>query len=226
LARASTPFAIAAGIGVAQMRVPILLLGAFSGDAAVGLYGAAARFSEAVKLVPSGFFGALFPALSQLAGAGASELQYTFRRVESGLLAVGIVSALAFTLAAVPLITLTYGAAFAPAAPILIVFGWTLVPYFWGTMITLYLYAINDESYVNRIRGIGVAVQVALSIPLILSLGALGAALAALVGEIITSILFRRRWAQLRRIPGKRDDLSPPLPLGKGGGGGEGFPAK
>lgn len=199
LTRASVPFALAAGLGAIQVRAPVLLLGALAGESAVGIFGGATRWTEALKLVPGGFIGALFPAFAALVPHNAAELERTFQRAQRAILAFGIVCATILMFAAAPIITLVFGEAFTPAIPVLQILAWVMVLNLWGNVVGLYLYALNDERHVNRIRAWGLGLQMAASALLIWQWGAVGAALAALVGESVMSALYfaRMRWMRI-----------------------------
>jgi O-antigen/teichoic acid export membrane protein len=191
LLRRAFPFALAAVFAALQVRLSVILLEQLATTAEVGYFSAAARFVEAAKLVPNAFFGALFPALAALAADHALR-QQTFRRGLLGLGAVGLASGVGFSLLALPLILLTYGDAFAPAAPVLQVLGWSLLFSNLRGGRTLYLYALGQENRVNRINALVVLAQGGLSLLLIPTAGAVGVAIVHGVVEIIALALLWR----------------------------------
>lgn len=57
-------------VGVAYQRLAIVVLSLTQGDTATGWYSAAARLSEALKLFPAAFFGAVFPVMARANAGG------------------------------------------------------------------------------------------------------------------------------------------------------------
>lgn len=191
LLRRAAPFALAALFAALQTRLSVILLEQLATTVQVGYFSAAARFVEAARMIPNAFFGALFPALAALA-ADRVLMRHTFRRGMFGLGAVGAVTGIGFLLLAQPLITLTYGAVFTPAVPVLQALGWSLLFSNLRGARTLYLYALGQESRVNRINGIVILVQAALSLLLIPAANALGVAVVHVLVEIVALVLLWR----------------------------------
>jgi O-antigen/teichoic acid export membrane protein len=101
----------------------------------------------------------------------------------------------------------TYGANFASAIPVLQLLMWSLLPALLRAGRTLYWYALGQESFVNIVTGIAVALQIVLSWWFIPGYGALGAAAATIVVEsLVFALLWRPvnlftlgRWRYARR---------------------------
>ncbi len=180
------PFALAAVLNAIQLRLSVLLLEHLSGDmSVVGLYSAASRFVEAARLVPNAFFGALFPTLASLV-AVPQAMRRTFLRALWALLAFAIVFALAMTIGGNLLIRLTYdprGTAFTGAAPVLALLSWSLTPALLRALLTLYLYSLGKEHFVNAITLIALAGQAVIGWLLISQWGAIGAAISVSIVE-------------------------------------------
>lgn len=200
LLRRALPFAIAGIIGSLELRANIFLLGWLQGEQAVGYYSAASRITDGLRLAPNAFFGALLPALALLSvREHAAATQRLFRRAQWSLFAFGIVVALAITLFAQPLMEWTYGAQFESSRTVLIVLAWGLIPALALGLLVLLLYAQHQERVVNLVLAIGLALHVGMAIPLILSYGAVGAALAALLSDVVVcALLFWRAAPYLR----------------------------
>lgn len=110
-------------ISVLYQRLGVLLLFSMTGDAETGLYSAAARVLEALKIIPGVYFGALFPMLAAGAQAGTRQL---YRRSFIILLALSFLLASFCTLAAGPIILLLFGPDFEPAGALLRIMIWSL----------------------------------------------------------------------------------------------------
>jgi O-antigen/teichoic acid export membrane protein len=125
--RRAWPFALAGILAAVQLRFSVILLERLARAGEVGYYAAAIRFIEAGRMIPNALFGALFPILAALA-AQPQMMSATFRRVMLGLTIFGAALGVIVTLLAPVIITLTYGEEFLPAAPVLQIAMWTLLP--------------------------------------------------------------------------------------------------
>ncbi len=173
------PFALAAVLNALQLRFNVLLLEHLSGDVSVGVYSAASRFVEAARLVPGAFFGALFPTLSSLV-AVPSAMRRTFLRALWLLLAFSVSFGLVMTLFGSLLIRLTYdprGTSFVEAAPVLALLAWSLTPSLARALLTLYLYSLGQETFVNTVTLVALAAQAVIGWLLIGQWDAKGAAI-------------------------------------------------
>jgi O-antigen/teichoic acid export membrane protein len=189
--RRAMPFALAAFFATLQTRLSVILLERLATTVEVGYFSAASRFVEAARLVPNAFFGALFPALAVLA-ADRVLLNQTFRRGMFGIGAFGLAAGLALTLLAPFVVNLIYGDAFASAALVLQILGWSLFFSLLRGARTLYLYALGHEGRVNRVNGVVILMQAGLSLLLIPSLGALGVAGIHVLIEVMALALLSR----------------------------------
>lgn len=219
----SVPFALGGAIGVVLIRSNTLLLGYLRDEAEVGLFGAAWRFSESAKLIPSGMFAAAFPAFSASAANAAREsdepLFPLFTRV---LFVLSVLAAIGLALFARPILALTYGPNFLPAAPALVWLALGLVPSLMISGFELYLYATGDERYVVRLDALSALVQVIASVPLIITFGAMGAAIGMLLGKLV---IWLPLWRRITSVRTQRLSLSPqgrPHPSQRGGAGEQG----
>lgn len=189
------PFALAGFLAALQLRANVLLLAYLQGDQALGWYAAANRFVETGKQLPGAFYAAMLPALAALmADAGGRErLQKTVRRARLGLLAYGLAGAAGALLLAQPILTLTYGAAFGPATATLQILTLGLIPALQNSLFIVYLYAQGQERLVNRLMGLGIALNLGLCYWLIPIWGAAGVAAALLVADSVLYWLYRYR---------------------------------
>jgi len=166
-----------------------VMLGVMRGNVETGLYAAAYRTYEGMSYLPSIIAAVLTPRLSDLFVTRRRE----HRRVAlSGLAAsVGlalVVSAAAYALAT-PLLVWLFGAEFAPAASpfrILCV-GLPLVFAIW--VLHAIVISVNRERLLVQTALVGLAVNVGLNLYVIPRMGADGAALATVVGELVSMII-------------------------------------
>lgn len=184
LLRRAWPFAMAAVLAALQTRAGTILLEKLTDTAQVGYYAAGTRFVEAARMVPNALFGALFPALAALV-AQPETFRRTFRRVMLGLGGFALALGLICTVFAAPIMSLTYGTAFAPAIPVLQIAMWSLLPGLPRAGRTLYWYARGREQFTNIVTGVMLVAQIILSLWLIPLMGAAGAALVSLATEAL-----------------------------------------
>ncbi len=166
-----------------------VMLGVMRGNVETGLYAAAYRTYEGMSYLPSIIASVLTPRLSDLFVSHRRE----HRRVALlGLAAsVGlaiIVGAAAYVLAT-PLLVRLFGAAFAPAAsPFRILcLGLPLVFAIW--VLHAIIISVNRETLLVQTALVGLAVNVSLNLYVIPRMGADGAALATVVGELVSMII-------------------------------------
>jgi O-antigen/teichoic acid export membrane protein len=181
-----------------QARWTPLVLGAIGGEAAVGLFGAAARITEAVKLLPQAALGALFPVWSAAydparAPDVSGPVSEGWRRSLPRVTAAGAaVVALMLWWVGPSLVARLFGPGFESAATPLLWLGVALVPTLVNGITRVELLAAEREPEVVRATIVSLALQVACSVPLMAAWGAGGAAVSVLLGE---SLL----WLRLRR---------------------------
>jgi O-antigen/teichoic acid export membrane protein len=193
------PFALAGFLAIFQLRVNILLLAYLQGDQALGWYAAANRFLEMGKQLPAAFYTAILPALAALAGTPgqAEALEKTMKQARFALFGFGVVAAGGALVLAPVVVTLTYGAGYEPAGPILLILTLSLIPNSQNSLMVLYLYALGDEGFVNRLMAWGVVINLGLCWWLIPWLGPAGTALALLGAE--TALYLPYRWRTTRQ---------------------------
>jgi len=188
LLRIAYPFAIAAILAAVQFRLNIILLERSTDASEVGFYAAALRFVEAGRLLPFAFFDALFPLLSSLAET-PQQLERIFRQTLAALFAFGLLFGIGCWLISDWLILLAFGAEFAPAADVLRIAAWILLPLLLKSGRILYWYARRREAYVNMVTLLAIIVQGILALLLIPTYGAVGAALASVFTESMAFLL-------------------------------------
>jgi O-antigen/teichoic acid export membrane protein len=138
-------------LAVIYQRVGTLTLSLLVDDVATGWYSAAARITEAVKIVPYALFGAMFPIMARQAARrsvhtlsldlsptlhASAPVPRSFRPAGRGLYDLSFLMLLAFAgcasitlmLFAGPLIGLLYGPGYEPSVSALTILAWSLLP--------------------------------------------------------------------------------------------------
>jgi O-antigen/teichoic acid export membrane protein len=179
--RDAWPFAAAGLIANAQQRLAPVLLGFLAAPAAVAALGVASRFGGLVRMLPQAAFAGALPVLSHEARRGASDAVRA--RFDRTLLVFALASASAVIVFAAPLVSWTYGDAFAGAVVPLVWIGIGLVPTLVNSGRKVYFYASGFESVAVRWSAVALALQAAACAALIPSFGAAGAAAGLALGE-------------------------------------------
>lgn len=174
----SAPFALAGILAAGQSRLPFLLLEALTTPAALGLFAAAMRFIEALRLFPFAVFGAIFPTIA----AGEDEGQ---GRIVAFLTLYSLGAAGVLMWVGEPLLRVILGPEFIPATRTLILLALALIPSLMRQTIFVRLYAGGGEKRANLILAGLLISQAILGGFLIPRYGAEGAAFVILIGEII-----------------------------------------
>lgn len=168
-------------------RIDAVMLRSMAGEAAVGMYVAATRFTELGYFLPMALATSLLPALLRARERGAAD--YTRRLQGYYDLNAGLayLVAVPLALAAPGLITLAYGGAFAGAAPILAVHVWSSVFVFLGVARGQFLINEGHTGFYLMATTAGLVANVALNLVLIPRDGAMGAAIATVAGQAVAA---------------------------------------
>lgn len=185
------PLAVLSIGGVAYQRLGIYTLSYWGSSGQTGLFSAAAKAVEALKIGQIAILGALLPALTRLQGnAGSGKLEKVLaarisRLATAGLTAIGLLGAAALTIFASPLVSGLFGPDFSEAVPVLRMLSWILLPYSLSASLAVEMIAKGREKPVTFALLAGLGSALALSTVLVPGYGALGAGLAAVFGECI-----------------------------------------
>ena len=173
------PFFLAATFVKLYSTMDIQFLKVLLGNAAVGLYSVAYKFTYAFQFLPLAFVAALYPGMSALAGAkDADGLGRLFDRALRYMLLLAV--PLAFGLSAISdrLVRLV-DASYAPAAPVLALLAFALLPSFLDFPIGSLLNATGRQAAKTMVFGLTLVVNAALNFLLIPRFGLMGAAAAS-----------------------------------------------
>ncbi len=177
LAREAVPFAIA-GIAVKLYSyVDSLLIHAYHGAAAVGLYAVAYKMTYALQFLPLTFTAALYPALAAAwSRKEHTQLKQTFTGSLRLMAAVGFPLSAGLSALAPRIIPLVYGNAFLGAVAPFEILPWVLLPIFMDFPVGSLLNATH-RAHLKTTAMVGtVLINVVLNAVLVPSMGPVGAA--------------------------------------------------
>ena len=184
---AAWPFALLSILGVVYQRLGVLGLSLLAGDAPAGWFSVASRMVEALKIVHIAVLGAVFPVLSNRASLviGEGENKKIFPIIFWGLASFSFVVASTITFFAQPLVSILFGQAYFPAANLLRLMVWSLLPYTVSSCCSIWLVLSHREKTALAGTAIGFAVALSLNVWLIPVLGIFGAGMASILGECV-----------------------------------------
>ncbi|MEO7129950.1 MAG: polysaccharide biosynthesis C-terminal domain-containing protein [Dermatophilaceae bacterium] len=181
-------------VNLLNLRLDVVLLGAFAGPAPVGIYVVASKFAELLRLPSLALTWVAYPRVAQ---EGAANFARRAQGAVTPLLGLGSAAALVVGLVAFPLLPLAYGSEFAaatwPAA--LIALGLVAEPA--AGLASGYLMGSGRPGVNSVILGVGLIVTVVLDVVLIPRHGAIGAAVASAVAYLTTDLVLI---AAMRRV--------------------------
>lgn len=209
LLRDTIAYAAAIALNSMYFRVAVIALSLLATERETGYFATAFRVVEVLIAIPPLFIGAAFPILARAARDNRTRLDTaTTRLVEVGLI-VGVWLALGLALAAEPIVALLAGSDSEPSVALLRIQGFALVATFVTVAATFALLSLRRHRTLLVANAVALGASFVLTVSLISSYEATGAAVAVLVGEFALAgatfvALLRERPAVaevLRRAP-------------------------
>ena len=187
---AAAPVAAAAVINVVYLRLLVVLMSVLGSPEETGLFATSYRILEVFAGIPGLMMSAAFPILAH-AGAGAGDeprLAYALQRMlEAALLVSGLI-VLVLVGAAEPIIVLLGGDEYRDAAPVLQVQAAALVGAFLTQVWALGLVAVHRQAALIAVNAIALSTGLVSGLLLIPAAGETGAAIAAVIGELVLAV--------------------------------------
>lgn len=219
LLRECWPYALAGVAVIGYMRVDLLMLHAWVGEAEAGFYAAAATISGLWHIVGTALTTSLAPGLANLRQSDPAAYRLRLAQAMRLYAAGGLIAAAATALASPLLVRLLYGEAFAAAAPILAIHACTNIAIFLG--LAQGLWVVNERAGgIGLIKTLsGLAASLAGNALLIPLGGGVGAAAAAVAAQAVSAVLsnlllapdiFRMQLRALALLPPPRQGPSSP----------------
>ena len=197
LLRQSWPLILTAVMISLYMQIDTVMLKS-AGSAQVGIYGAAARISEAWYFIPMAIVTSVFPAMIHARKTDLPRYHKRLQNLYDLLVLISLPVALIISLSANPIIHLIYGPAYEGAGIMLSVHIWSGVFVFMGSASSQYLLAEGYTMISFYRTAAGALVNIVLNIWLIPLYGGLGASIATLIAYFVAtfSILILSRTRQ------------------------------
>jgi O-antigen/teichoic acid export membrane protein len=186
LLHATLPFAALTILLVLSQRLGILTISALQGDSATGIFSSVTRVVDGLKLGHYAVLGALLPVISRQ----TLQSKRNFQKGFFALMGLSLLMALVLSAFARPIILILYGPNFISGISLLVLLGWSLIPYTISSFVAYDLIAQGQENTLVKLTVICLVIYMALYIWLISTYGLRGGVYAALAGESIQAIIF------------------------------------
>jgi len=185
LLRAAAPVLLVGAFATVLLRVDTAMLGLFKPAHAVGEYGAAYRFFDAVVFISWSAGAALLPTFSR--GAGR-DLRGIFFRSSAAALVLGIVPAVVTAAFAKPLVGGVYGSGYSGSITATRLLAPALALYPLGQVAGVLLLARHRQRAVSIVVGLVAAENIALNLFLIPTWSLDGAALGTSLSQLLLTV--------------------------------------
>jgi O-antigen/teichoic acid export membrane protein len=195
-AREIAPVGIAMVLSALYFRCDVYFVSRWHGLETVGMYNAAFRIVEALRLVPAAVMAVMFPAFCR--SRGWSPLAGVLWALGS---AAVVVAAIVY-MGAAPLMTVIYGGPFGAAAPALQLLALSVPLFFVNYALTHQVIAWDGQRAYLRITAAALAANIGANLLLIPTGGMRGAAIATLLTEVVVAA--GCGWALVRGLPDRR----------------------
>ena len=166
-----------------------LMLKHMISDAEIGYYSTAVSLCSAWTFVLSAIIVSLTPSIMESFDRDRLEFDRKNKFLYSIVFYVSIVVAIGFTIFADLIIYLMYGVAYAPAAAPLRIITWYTAFSYLGVARNPWIVCMNRQKYLKYIYVSAAVLNVILNLIFIPWLGAVGAAIASLAAQILTSMV-------------------------------------
>ncbi|MGB9979479.1 flippase [Methanobacterium sp.] len=184
------PLSIAIVFSVIIFKIDTILLSILKGSAVVGWYTVAYNILQALFIVPTAFTTSIFPLLSTFHISSKESLKLTYQKSFKYLTILGIPTAVGITLLADKIILLVYTQEFIPAIIALQILVWTVPFIFLTILFGAVVTSINRQNLLMKILFIVMIFNIILNLILIPQFSYIGSAIATVLSELVTFILF------------------------------------
>lgn len=200
LLRESWPLILSGLAVMTYMRIDQIMLGQMLGNKEVGLYSAALRFSEIWYFIPIGIISSVMPSLTQVRSESEKIYYQRLQQLFNNLVRIAYVIAIPMTFFSTFMVTSLYGQEYSKSGLILAIHIWSAVFVFIG--VGMSPWTINEGMMRWSLiqPTVGVIVNICLNTILIPIYGAVGAAIATLVSQIMASFVINLTVPKLRII--------------------------
>ena len=183
--RESIPYGAATTVGILYFRVALIAVSAISGATQTGYYSTAFKVVEVLGGTAFLLSGTAFPIFARAGRDDHQRLRYGTDRVTETAMIVGVYLALSLLISAPFVIQVLGGPSYKPAVAVLRLQGFSLVATFVGATWGFTLLSLREHRRLLGSNALALLVAIVLSVVLVPSLGARGAAIATAATEFV-----------------------------------------
>jgi O-antigen/teichoic acid export membrane protein len=182
-----------------QARIDQVMLGQMLGDSEVAFYSAALQLVESLAFMALIMKSTFLPSI--ISAKKTSQTLYRERLTDYYRVSfvIALTFALALSLSSDTIISLLFGAAYAPAAPILAIMAFRLVNGYMGTARSAFLVTEGQIKFSLTTMIVGTIANIFLNFVLIPEHGSVGAVFATLISLTLSSFVIDPFYAPTRR---------------------------
>lgn len=201
LALLAAPFALAAVFSRVYSYIDQVMLSRYVTPFESGLYGAAYKLTFAFSFLPSSFAAALYPAMSEYWRKDRTHLAEVYDNALKYLLVVAVPISIGLFVLAAPAAPFIFGHEFAAASTPLRVLVFSLLFSFLYWPTGSLLNACDRQTHNTTVMGIAMVTSIGINLWLLPNYGAMGAATANLVSNVVLFVTSAVLAARLVRLP-------------------------
>jgi len=189
IARIAVPFALAAVFARVYSYIDSILLSKMMGNEAVGFYSIPYKITYAFQFIPLALIAALYPKFSEYFQHDREKLSLMFERGVKYLLLIAMPIAFGIAVLAKDIVLLLYTDEYLPSVLPLQILIVSLIFSYLSFPIGAFLNACDKQKIQTAIVGTVMVLNIVLNLLLIPRYGVSGAAIAALVGNVLLTVL-------------------------------------
>ncbi|MCM3386872.1 flippase [Ureibacillus chungkukjangi] len=189
LLKKSYHFLIAGLLVTVYTQMDKIMLGKMASASSVGIYAAGMTIATMWVFIPMALIDSARPIVM---GAKESNQELYIRRYKQlycAVIWIGIMASLFITIFSKPIILLIFGEEYLESISILLILVWSRIFSLIGVTRSIWLLTEDHISYQKYFLGIGAVINFSLNLYLIPKYGAIGAAIATLLAEVISSTI-------------------------------------
>lgn len=203
LLQRSAYFFIAGLLIIVYTQMDKIMLGHLSTHQTVGIYMAALTISSMWMFIANALIESARPVIMTAKLESEQHYMQKNKQLFCAIIWIGILASIFITLLSKPLILLIYGPAFSEAVHVLSILIWSRIFSLIGTVKAIWLTMEGLGNYQVTFVGIAACLNVLLNFFLIPMYGAIGAAIATLIAEMVSAlfaVLFFKKTKPLFRL--------------------------
>jgi O-antigen/teichoic acid export membrane protein len=190
LLREAPAYAVASAIGFIYFRIEVVLISLLSTAAQTGYFSAAFRIVEVLAGIPFVASMSAFPVLARTAAADPARFRSIFDRMFDVYVLAGIAVALGLGVGAPFIVQVVAGPHFEPSVPVLRVMGASMIATFVISTWSFALLALRRHAMLLCANLGALALAIVLTLALVPTYGAIGAATAAAATEVALAVVY------------------------------------